>query len=105
MWKQRPVEEKLETVLTLYTLATDFQRLADEIAALAIDLFQPHRPTLRGAPSLLHALAWRTSGATAAIGSTERCRTPTPLHNVHGDRLAEAIAPAGINVERSSTAE
>jgi|GEM_PF-6037475 len=93
MWKQQPFARDFESVLAMYELAIDYQRLADDLAALALDVLQADRTTLHGAPPHLQELADTALRSCANLHQGLRDETAGPLLRANSERtIADAIA-------------
>ena len=97
IWKQQPVANEFESVLMMYELAIDYQRLADDLAALAADVRQAGRATLRSAPPHLNELADAALRASAHIHEGLRDGTAGPLLRANTEgAIADALYVDGI---------
>jgi len=97
MWKQQPFASDFESVLTMYELAIDYERLADDLAALALDVLQADRTTLGSAPPHLQELADTALRSCANLHKGLRDVTAGPLLRANSERtIADTIASDGI---------
>ena len=97
IWKQQPVANEFESVLMMYELAIDYQRLADDLAALAGDVGQADRAILRSAPPHLSELAGAALRASSHIHEGLRDGTAGPLLRANTEgAIADALYVDGI---------
>jgi phosphate transport system protein len=97
IWKQQPLAGELENVLTIYELAGDYQRLADDLATLADEVLGTDEFTLHAAPPHLRELADTALSALSHVHEGLRDRTAAPLLRAHTERLrADILATDGV---------
>jgi phosphate transport system protein len=97
IWKQQPLANELENVLTIYELAGDYQRLADDLATLAAEMLSADEFTLHAAPPHLRELADTVLSALSHVHEGLRDRAAAPLLRAHTERLrADILAADGV---------
>lgn len=97
MWEEQPAGRELEIVLTIHRLATDYRRLADDLAALATDLLLPHRPTPATTSPFLRALAEAALRSSSYIHEGLHDGTARPLLRASTESaITETLIVEGI---------